>query len=134
MLGRVRITPSTEKEFAAQIRASWQKAVESIIETGKLLTAARQALGHGKWQTMFEGPDKLPFGERAAEMLMKIARDPVLSNPKFISVLPASWGTLHIRHRHAIGALLENKRFLSARKLRGLLRSPLLPAGNRGKL
>ena len=26
---------------------------------------------------------------------MKIGRDPILTNPKFISVLPASWGTLH---------------------------------------
>jgi hypothetical protein len=28
-------------------------------------------------------------------MLMKIARHPALSNPKHVSVLPASWGTLH---------------------------------------
>jgi hypothetical protein len=94
---RVRITRRTAQDFAAQIRTTWQKAVKSIIETGKLLIDAKTSLAHGKWQTMFDekNPQRLPFGERTAEMLMKIVRDPVLSNSKFISVLPASWGTLH---------------------------------------
>ena len=54
MVHRVRIPRRTAKEFASEIRTSWQKAVGSIIETGKLLTTAKKALGHGKWQTMFE--------------------------------------------------------------------------------
>ena len=36
-----------------------------------------------------------PFGQRTAEMLMEIADHPILSNPKFVSHLPPSWGTLH---------------------------------------
>jgi hypothetical protein len=95
MLERVRTVPRTAQDFAAQIRTSWQKAVESILKTGKLLIAAKKALGHGKWATMFDGPNKLPFGDRTAQMLMEIAKHPILSNPKFISLLPPSWGTLH---------------------------------------
>ena len=36
-----------------------------------------------------------PFGQRTAEILMEIANHPILSNPKFVSILPPSWGTLH---------------------------------------
>ena len=42
-----------------------------------------------------DDPKRLPFGERTAQILMEIAKHRLLSNPKFISVLPASWGTLH---------------------------------------
>ena len=35
------------------------------------------------------------FGQRTAEMLMAIAGHSILSNPKFVSNLPPSWGTLH---------------------------------------
>jgi hypothetical protein len=44
------ISPAADA-FAAKITASWQKAVESILETGRLLIEAK------------EGPNKLPHGE-----------------------------------------------------------------------
>jgi hypothetical protein len=87
--------------FAKQIRASWQKASASILETGRLLRQAQDKLSHGEWGLLFavddedgERPTKLPFGVRTAQMLMKIAEHPVISNAKFISLLPPSWGTL----------------------------------------
>jgi hypothetical protein len=79
--------------LAHRISASWQKAVESIIETGKLLIEAKCQVGHGNWLEFVE--KKLPFGDRTADCLMEIARHPILSNSKFVSKLPPSWGTLH---------------------------------------
>jgi len=97
MLERIRTAPRTVDEFATRIRTNWRKLAEGIIETGKLLIKAKEVLGHGQWQTMFDenNPNRLPFGDRTAQMLMQIAKHPIISNPKFISVLPASWGTLH---------------------------------------
>jgi len=80
-------------DYVVKIKASWQKSVESILETGRLLIEAKKALKHGQWQDMID--EKLPFGERTAEMLRIIAEHPVVANPKHVSVLPASWGTLH---------------------------------------
>jgi hypothetical protein len=38
---------------------------------------------------------KLPFGDRTARMLMRIAADSRIANRKHVSVLPPSWGTLY---------------------------------------
>src|SRR4051812_41467228 len=88
-------TKLTADDFATRIASAWQTAVKSIIETGRLLIEAQEALGHGKWQTMFEGKNKLQFSERTAQRLMTIARHPVIANPAHVSHLPAAWGTLH---------------------------------------
>jgi N6-adenosine-specific RNA methylase IME4 len=37
----------------------------------------------------------LPFEQRTAQMLMRISQNPVISNAKNISLLPASWTILH---------------------------------------
>ena len=84
---------------AAQIRGSWQKAVSGIIETGRSLIEAKKALtlehGHGQFLKLFD-PEigNLPFGENTAQRLMKIARNPVLSNADHGQYLPPSWRTL----------------------------------------
>jgi hypothetical protein len=79
-------------DFIRRIKASWQKAVESIIETGQALLEAKDELEHGEFGDMIA--QNLPFGQRTAESLMAIAEHPVLANPQFISHLPPSWGTL----------------------------------------
>jgi hypothetical protein len=77
--------------WAGKVRASWQKAVASIVETGRLLNEAKTALPHGGFEIMVRD---LPFGMRAAQRLMTIAAHPVLSNAAHGSHLPASWRTL----------------------------------------
>ncbi len=82
---------------ATKISECWQKSVAGIIETGRLLSQARDEasphrLRHGEYLKMIE---KLPFGARTAQKLVKIAEHPVLSNASFITHLPASWGTLY---------------------------------------
>jgi hypothetical protein len=81
------------KPWAERICIAWQKTTEHIIQTGQLLLAARDELPHGSFQAMVESD--LPFDVRTAQMLMKIAEHPVISNAKHVSLLPPSWGTLY---------------------------------------
>jgi hypothetical protein len=83
----------TRKEFATLINTSWRKSVTAIIEAGRWLIEAKAELEHGEFQQMIE--DDLDFGSRTAEMLMRIAAHPVISNAKYVSHLPPSWGTLY---------------------------------------
>ena len=87
------IVPSewTPEQAAAYVVEPWQKAVASIVETGRRLIEARRRVGHGNWLPTV---DHLPFGESTALKLMTIARHPDLSNPEHVTDLPASWGTL----------------------------------------
>jgi hypothetical protein len=57
------------------------------------LNEAKDTLEHGSFESMVQL--KLPFTPRAAQMFMAIAKHPVISNPKHVSLLPPSWGTLY---------------------------------------
>jgi hypothetical protein len=87
------VAPSTVDDYARQITAAWQKGVVTIIETGSLLIRAKDGLPHGGFGVMIR--EKLPFGCRTAQQLMKIAQHPVLSNARHASHLPPSWMTLY---------------------------------------
>jgi hypothetical protein len=80
------------RSYATKITAAWRQAVESIVETGKLLIEAKAKVDPGNWLKLAE---ELPFGERTAQRLMEIARHPILSNPTHGSHLPPSWRTLY---------------------------------------
>jgi Protein of unknown function (DUF3102) len=80
-------------QWAARISAAWQKSVDSIIETGRLLIEAKAALDHGQWGPMVESD--LPFSRQTAHKLMKVADDARLSNVAHVRHLPPSWGTLY---------------------------------------
>lgn len=93
------ISVSTEREIVDRagwvdaIGGAWRKSLEAVFETGRLIIAAKEALPHGEFTAMIE--TDLPFGERYAQMLMKIASHPELTDPKHASVLPASPATLY---------------------------------------
>jgi hypothetical protein len=78
--------------WIARITERWRASVESIIETGRLLNRAKESLPRGSWGEVLSG---LPFGERQVQMLMAIASDVRLSNPQYVALLPASWGTIY---------------------------------------
>jgi N6-adenosine-specific RNA methylase IME4 len=84
--------------WAVTITAAWGDTVEGIIEVGKLLIEARNALSNerGEWGRLIGDngqQSKLPFGYRTAYRLIEIAEDErILTH---VSVLPPSWGTLH---------------------------------------
>jgi hypothetical protein len=86
--------------YAAAINTEWRKSVEGVLEAGRLLIQAKEKCEHGEFLRLFKGHDKavsnpVPFGDRSARMLMELAAHPVISNRKFISDLPQSWGTLY---------------------------------------
>ncbi len=79
-------------EWARRIRASLEKSVEAILETGRLLVEAKAALPHGQFEKMVEAD--LGWSPQTVRKFMAIARHPVLSDRAHVRVLPASWGTL----------------------------------------
>jgi hypothetical protein len=89
------------KDHSKRIKASWQKAVSSIIETGQFLQEARDALrSSGRFLKLFDKEiGNLPFSKDTAQRLMKIAKHPVLSNTAYTPLLPACWYTLAILSR-----------------------------------
>lgn len=84
---------ATQREWAAQITAMWRRSVEAVIETGRLIAAAKAALPHGEFTDMAE--THLPFKINTAQRLMAIASDPRLSNAAHVQHLPTHWGTLY---------------------------------------
>jgi hypothetical protein len=82
--------------YVHDITATWRKAAESILETGRILLEAKEGpyrLKHGAFEQMVR--TKLPFNESTARKLMAIARHPVLSNRSHVNALPPSYGTLY---------------------------------------
>lgn len=65
--------------FAERISAAYARSFDAILDVGRELIAAKDALPHGEWTRMIKRD--LPFGERQAQRLMSIARHPVLANP-----------------------------------------------------
>lgn len=82
---------SLAAEWSERIAQTWRKSVEAIIEVGTLLIEAKASLPHGQFELMIE--EDLPFGPRAAQMLMTVAADPRIANHG--SQMPPSWRTLH---------------------------------------
>ena len=82
-------------QWAARISVAWQQSVDSIIETGRLLLAAKAdpKMQHGEWGTMVESD--LPFNRHTAHKLMQIAGDKRLTNVSQGKHLPPSWTTLY---------------------------------------
>jgi hypothetical protein len=64
--------PIEHAEWTSRIAAAWQKGVEAILETGRLLIEAKAALRHGEFKSMIQL--KLPFNPGTAQRLMAIAR------------------------------------------------------------
>ena len=87
------ITHDDRASWARSIAGAWQKSVEAIFETGRLIAQAKNALPHGEFGTMIE--TDLPFSASTAQRLMAISADPKLSDPAHVQHLPASWGTLY---------------------------------------
>jgi hypothetical protein len=82
-----------QNQWAARIGAAWQKSIDAIFETGRLIAQAKAALPHGAFGQMIES--ELPFSGATARKLMIIAEDQRLTDRAHVNVLPPSWGTLY---------------------------------------
>jgi hypothetical protein len=81
----------TVDEWAKVIADDLNRAVEGIIAAGRHLKEAKAEVEHGEWLPLLE---RLKIGERAAQMLMRIAENEALANPNHWFGLPTSWRTL----------------------------------------
>ena len=79
--------------WANHITTCWRASFEGILETGHLLTAAKEALEHGEFLTMLA--KDLPFKANTAQRLMKIAADERITNTAHAPLLPPMWTTLY---------------------------------------
>jgi hypothetical protein len=79
-------------KYAQRITNCQRKGVESIIECGRLLIAAKDELKHGEFLKMIE--NELPFGRSTAQSFMKIASDGRITKYQHVGCLPAHWSTL----------------------------------------
>jgi len=74
---------TSAESWAGKITTSWYRTTEAILETGRLLLEAKDALPHGSFKTMMQL--HLPFSVRTAER-----RNPVLTKSDNLSLLPLS--------------------------------------------
>lgn len=86
--------------WAPRINAEWRKSVEGILNVGRQLIAAKEACEHGEFLRLFKGHENavsepVPFGEDAAERLMRVASHPVISKSDQSRNLPQSYQTLY---------------------------------------
>jgi hypothetical protein len=82
----------TRKEWAVECRRWRRKTIEGLIGLGKTLRKAKDDLDHGEWLPFLR--DDLRIDESFARRLMKIARDPRLSNQAHWPDLPTALRTL----------------------------------------
>ena len=78
-------------KWTTEIENAWQKSVESVVEVGRLVKKAKEELGVSF--SLLE--TKLPFSSTVAAFLVKIAENPVLSNPAYHNKLPNGYNTLY---------------------------------------
>jgi hypothetical protein len=81
-----RSIPDTSAQMIAGINGS---AFEALQRQADALYVV------GTFISMIRSDDALPFNERTAQRLMKIAEHPVLTNTTHESHLPTSWTTLY---------------------------------------
>ena len=72
-------------KYAQRITACQRKSVNSIIECGRLLMAAKVELKHGKFLKMIE--NNLPFKRSSAQAFMRIAADGRITNNQRVGTL-----------------------------------------------
>jgi hypothetical protein len=84
--------PSITDSWRNRIENAWAKSVQAIVETGKILTEAKDALDHGLFLKMIE--TELPFSADTAQRLMRIACHSILSDAANSRHLPPNWTTL----------------------------------------
>lgn len=80
-------------EWAGKINKVLAKGVQAIVEVGQQLIAAKQDVGSRNFQKMVK--QKLPFCVRQAQKYMKIAKNEVLSNANYGSLLPRQINQLY---------------------------------------
>src|SRR4051794_16228364 len=97
MAGRAVVRQGLANPWTNKILKAWHSTLEGFFECGRLLVRAKADLEHGEFLAMVERD--LPFGPRFAQMLMRVANDPKLTNANHASHLPPSVTSLYLLSR-----------------------------------
>lgn len=83
-------------EFTDAIRGSWNKAIQSVIDTAQMVKRAEDQLGRKQLNELKRRleQDRIMSGPTFSK-LAKIASNPVLTEPDNIHLLPPSYATLY---------------------------------------
>ena len=82
----------TRQEWAEIINADLHRSIESIIQTGRDLIAAKGEIPEGEFMKMVE--IDLPFSHRTANKFMSIAKHPGITDSTAAANLPPKWAVL----------------------------------------
>lgn len=95
-------------EFTVAIRASWNKAIESVIETAQMVKRAEDELDRKQLTELKRRleQDRVMSGPTFSK-LAKIASNPVLTAPENLPRLPHSYATLYELAQHDISVVQE---------------------------
>jgi hypothetical protein len=96
---QIPLTPEQITELIGKICAAGRQTIASINERGDLLDKLRQGMSYPEWRAQFGKNGPLQMSENMAYDLMRVARHPVISDPKHALVLPTSWYTLKLLTR-----------------------------------
>ena len=93
-------------EFTVAICASWNKAIESVIETAQMVNRAEEELDRKQLKQLKQRleQDRVMSGPTFSK-LAKIASNPVLTAPENLSRLPHSYATLYELSQHDTAAV-----------------------------
>ena len=84
---------STRTALTARFRDAWKAAVAGIIGAGQVIIDGKRQLPYGEFLQWVEAD--LQLGERKAQMLMLVAKHPVIADPNHWYAFPPSWRTLY---------------------------------------
>ena len=88
------VTVSTDRnQYAEEFNGFLRNSVQTIIEAGRTLVKAKEALAHGEFTDMLE--HDLLVGPRTAQKLMAVGQDERLTNTNIWTHLPPTWTTLY---------------------------------------
>lgn len=99
------VLPNSAKEWADRIRPLFDRATELVLETGRELILAKQALGHGHFERMVR--EELGRDPATARRYMAVADNPVLSNRARVHDIPSSLGALYELSQAPVDKLAE---------------------------
>lgn len=95
-------------EFAVAIRGSWNKAIESVIETAQMVKRAEERLDRKQLNELKRRLEqaRIMSGPTFSK-LAKIASNPVLTAPENLPRLPHSYATLYELSQHETGIVQQ---------------------------
>ncbi|HEV2208591.1 MAG TPA: hypothetical protein VG167_07430 [Verrucomicrobiae bacterium] len=100
-----------------------------LISAGKILGDYQRQLAHGDMTAIYNS-GRLPWGQRYCQVLASMARNPALSDPKLLQMLPSSIAALEVIATHLDAELIQEG--LRSRALhRGLTRQAALAAARK---